>query len=184
MRNCRILLFLVFASLVLVGCKKQKESRHIVTTIEETTVTDEPKVIGDDKNHASFGWGDKVYTARWERVADKNVIVTDGDGQKYYDNRISLSVEGPNGVIFENTFAKDNFLSYINTDYIKPAHSALMSIAFSRIAKDGNAVFLATIGSPEPMSDEFMLVQIVIDKKGNMVLQKSQDLADDADMTE
>lgn len=167
----------VLSLLVLSACKKEKESRTIVTTIEEPHFSNTPKTVGDTVINKSFNWGDIVYSARIERKAD-TIIVKDEDGQKYYDNIVSLAVNGPDGEIFNKTFRKDNFSQYVNSDYIKPKRSALMGIAFNRAEKGGNAVFVATVGSPDSQSDEFMSVQINIDKHGAMTMSTLQEIQD------
>lgn len=171
-------------AVTLSSCKKEKESRTIITTIQAPTISKTPLAVGDTVITKSFEWGDKVYSMHIERKADKEITVKDEDGQKYYDNKVTLRIDGPNGVLFEKTFVKDDFNSYINTSYIKPGRSALMGIAFNRADKGGNAIFVATVGSPDSMSDEFMSIQISVDKSGAMSLIKSQDISDDEMLTE
>lgn len=184
MRNKNILLMMAVLSVTLGACKKEKESRTIITTIQEPAISKTPLAVGDTVITKSFEWGDKVYSARIDRKADKEVTVKDDDGQKYYDNDVTLRIDGPDGVVFEKTFEKDDFTSYINTSYIKPSRSVLMGIAFNRVEKDGNAIFVATVGSPDSMSDEFMSIHITVNKAGSMSLLKSQEISDDEAMTE
>lgn len=184
MNNKRIIFIIMALAVAFTSCKKEKESRTIITTIKEPTISKTPLTVGDTVIIKSFEWGDKVYSAHIERKANKDVTVKDEDGQKYYDNKVSMRIDGPDGVLFEKTFIKDDFISYINTNYIKPGHSALMGIAFNRADKGGNAVFMATVGSPDNMSDEFMSIQISVDKSGAMSLIKSQEISDEEMMTE
>lgn len=163
---------MILSALVLSSCKKEKESRTIITTIEEPQISKTPKTIGDTVINKSMEWGSSVYSYRIERKANKDVTVKDEDGQKYYDNTVTLSVSGPDGEIFNKTFDKSNFSSYINSDYIKPNRSVLIGIAFNRVEKGGNAIFVATIGSPDTQLDEFMTVQINIDKSGAMTMAR------------
>ena len=171
-----------FSALVLSSCKKEKESRTIITTFEEPQISKTPKAIGDTVINSTMEWGSSVYSYRVERKADKDAIVKDEDGQKYYDNTVALSVSGPDGEIFNKTFSKGNFSSYINSDYIKPNRSVLIGIAFNRVEKGGNAIFVATIGSPDTKLDEFMSVQINIDKSGAMTMNRQN--VQDEEMTE
>lgn len=179
MRSKKILLMMMALALVVSSCKKEKEARTIIASIEEPTISKEPKTIGDHVVNDSFQWGSKVYSYRISRQADREVIVKDEDGQKYYDNTVALRVEGPDGVVFEKTFVKADFNNYIDTGYLKPSRSVLMGIAFNRVEKGGNAVFVATVGSPDAMSDEFMPVHVNIDKHGAMTMSKMQEISDD-----
>ncbi len=184
MTKKNILFLMILSALVLSSCKKEKESRTIITTIEEPQISKTPKTIGDTVINNSMQWGDVVYSYRIERQSIKDVTVKDEDGQKYYDNTVSLRVDGPNGEIFNKTFKKDSFSSYINSDYIKPNRSVLIGIAFNRVEKGGNAIFVATVGSPDSQSDEFMSIKINIDKSGAMTMSKLQDMQDEEMMTE
>ena len=183
----RNLLFILLALIVLVSCKKEKEARTIITTIEEPHFSKTPKTVGDTIINKSFNWGSIVYHASIERKADTAVVVRDDEGQKYYDNKVTLKVCGPDGEIINKTFAKDDFTSCINTDYIKPKHSVLIGIAFNRVEAGGNAIFVATVGSPDSQSDEFMSVQVNVDKHGAMTMSKLQEIQegmDNADLNE
>lgn len=179
MTRKNIFLLLLLSLFILASCKKEKESRTIITTIEEPHFTKTPKTVGDTIIHKSFEWGSTVYHASIERKADKEVVVRDDDGQKYYDNKVTLKISGSDGEFFNKTFTKDSFTSYINTDYVKPKRSVLIGVAFNRVEKGGNAIFVATVGSPDSQSDEFMSVQINIDKQGAMTMGKLQEIQED-----
>lgn len=171
MNKFRIIVCLALMVLVLASCSKKKESRTIITTIEEPQISDETKVVGDTCISTVFEWSGTSYTAEVCRKAERAAAtVKDDDGQKYYDNSISLALNGPDGNIFRRTFTKGDFDSYIDKQYIKPSRSTLMSIVFSKI-DGGNAVFMATIGSPCTMDDEFMLVEIDLSKAGGMSMK-------------
>lgn len=179
MAKKNIILLLLLFVFVLSSCKKEKEARTIITTIEETHISKTPKTVGDTIIRKSFEWGSTVYSATIERKADTATVVRDDEGQKYYDNKVTLRVDGPDGELFNKTFSKENFSSYINTDYIKPKRSVLIGIAFNGVEKGGNAIFVATVGSPDSQSDEFMSVRINIDKHGAMTMGNMQEIQED-----
>lgn len=157
------------------SCSKKKETNTIITKLETPKVIKKIQAVGDEENKKTFTWDNVNYSSNISRKADKDLpIVKDGDGNKYYDNVIELIVTSSTGELFRHQFRKTDFNSYIDTNYLKPSKSALMSISFSRI--DGNrAVFVATIGSPDTMADEYMLVKIAITKSGSMSLSKIQE---------
>lgn len=168
-----ILMSCLVASLI--SCSKKKESNTIITTIEPEKVTKEIKTVGDGTETKSFDWNGTYYTATITRKANKDIKpVKDDDGARYYENTIEMKLEGPDGVVFQRTFSKDDFDSYIDKNYLKPSRSTLMTIAFSRT--DGaNAYFMITVGSPNQMDDEYMLVQMAVSKSGGMSLTKVQE---------
>lgn len=164
----------VFLLLIVSSCSKKKETNTIITKIETPKVSKETRVIGDEENEKSFKWGDVFYNVLITRKADKELpTVKDEDGRKYYDNTIELVLNGPKGEVFRRVFRKSDFTSYIDTRYLKPSKSALISIAFSKV-DGGNAVFLATVGSPDSMADEYMFVRIDVSKDGGMSMSKIQ----------
>ncbi len=166
-----ILLFLLCVILVS-SCSKKKETRTIITKIEYPKLSKQPKAIGDEEQRKSFEWGGVVHEAVISRKADKEQdVVKDEDGQKYYDNAITLRIDGALGKVYEHTFRKGDFASYIDTNYLKPKRSVLMSIVYNKV-EGNNAVFVANISSPDTMADQYMLVRINISKTGGMTMQK------------
>ena len=52
----------------------------------------------------SIEWGSSIYQVTISRKADKNVVVKDADGNKYYDNTVTLCVDGPSANIIIRQF--------------------------------------------------------------------------------
>ncbi len=166
---------IIITALAFSSCKEKKETRTIITKIETLKVSDETKAVGDEDVTKSFEWGDAVYEATISRKADKELpVAKDAIGNKYYDNRIQLLISGPSSTVFEHTYQKTDFNSYIDTNYIKPSRSVLHSITFSAV-EEGKAVFVATIGSPDSMDDEFMLVKMQVSKQGEVSMSRMED---------
>lgn len=183
MTNKNILLILLLTLFVLSSCKTEKKSRMIIATLEEPHFSKTPKVIGDTVISNTFRWGEDNCTYIIDRKAIRidSCTVKDDEGQKYYDNEVKLTVKDSNGDLFNHTFKKGNFIQHVDQNYVKPKHSVLIGVAFNRVEKGGNAIFVATIGSPDIQSDEFVSVQINIDKKGAMTMSNLQEIQDDMD---
>jgi len=165
---------LVMAAMIAAGCTKKKETSTIITKIETPKVSNTVKVIGDSESTKTIDW-DGTYTVTIARKADRELpVIKDEDGNRYYDNAIKLTVEGPKGTVFSREYRKSDFNSYIDTNYLKPSKSALMSIAFNR-AEGSKTIFVATIGSPDTMADEYMLVRMELTKGGAMTMSKIQE---------
>ncbi len=169
------LILAVALSLVMASCSKKKETGTIITKIETTKVSRQVLSTGDNETTKEFQWNGEACNAVVAVKADKDAaVVKDGDGNKYYDNRVTLTVNGAGGQIFKREFTKGDFKEYINTDYLKPSKSTLLGIRFNRV-EGGNAMFVATVGSPDDMADEFMLVGISISKAGGMSMSRIQE---------
>src|SRR3712207_8172757 len=64
------------------------------------------------------------------------------------------------------------------TLFRSPKRSVLMSIVYNKV-ENGNAVFVATISSPDTMADQYMLVRINISKTGGMSMQKLENRSEE-----
>lgn len=174
MKKLYSLIALPCVAIMFSSCTEKKESKTIIATIEENSVAKEVKTVGDATETKSFDWNGIVYTATVTRKADKEVKpVKDDDGNRYYENTIAMKVDGPDGSVFQRTFTKGDFESYVDKNYLKPSRTTLMSISFDKV-EGPNAYFVVTIGSPNQMDDEYMLVHLAVSKDGGMSLSKLQ----------
>ena len=173
-RQYSLILF-VSVLVLIVGCKKEKETRTIIEMDEQPSSSSEPKAMDESVVDKSFNWGSDVYRVVISRIPDKEVVVKDEDGNKYFDNTIQLCLDGPKGTVFERVFKKGDFTSYVNSDYLKPKRSALMGIVFNRV-DGGNAIFVVSVGSPDEMADEFMYIQLAVSKSGAISMSRLQDI--------
>lgn len=180
MANKYSLLITILLVLLCASCKKEKETRTIVEITEEPKVSNEPKAMEETVTQKSIEWGSSVYQITISRKADKDVVVKDADGNKYYDNIVTLCVDGPSANIINRQFGKTDFSAYVNSNYIKPKRSALMGIGYDKI-EGGNAIFVATVGSPDTMDDEFMTVKISLTKSGTVTLSSLQTIDAESD---
>lgn len=183
MANKYSLLITILLVLLCTGCKKEKETRTIVDITEEPKVSKEPKAMEENVTQNSIEWGSSVYQVTISRKADKESVVKDADGNRYYDNTVTLCVDGPSANIINRQFCKADFANYVNSNYIKPKRSALMGIGFDKI-EGGNAIFVATVGSPDTMDDEFMTVKISLSKSGDVTLSRLQTIDAESDDSE
>ncbi len=165
----------IFLALLCCSCTKKKTTRAIVTKVETPKVNREIRAMEEDDVEKTFMWNGVSCKASVSRRMDKDLpVVSDADGNKYYDNLISLSVTCPSGKMAEHTFLKSDFSSYISTDYIKPEKSALLNLVFNKV-QDGRALFIATIGSPDDMDDEYMLVEVILSETGGISMAKAEE---------
>ncbi len=166
----------VALTLVLASCSRKKETGTIITKIETTKVSRQVLSTGDKETTKEFQWNGEACNAVISVKADKEAhVVKDGDGNKYYDNKVTLTVNGADGKLFSREFTKADFKDYINTDYLKPSKSTLLGIVFNKV-EAGNAMFVATVGSPDDMADEFMLVGINLSKSGGITMNRIQEV--------
>lgn len=166
----------VMLALVMGSCSRKKDTDTIITKIELPKVSKETKAACTGDNSQTFQWGSGNCEARVSVTADKGQpVVKDEDGNKYYDNVVTLVLDSPDGLSVKREFRKGDFTPYINTDYIKPSKSIIKGLVFNKV-ENGNAVFVATIGSPDDMADEYMLVEVNVSKSGAVTMSGLQEM--------
>ncbi len=150
------------------SCAKEKASRTIVTKIREEQAVLSASAMPDTRSERRFVWGDGTYEAVIERRADRELPeATDADGNRYYDNEITLSVSGPSGRIVERRFHKSDFSQYIPSDYMESVGSVLLNLVFYEVRR-GEAVFIATVGEADALSDVYVQIGVNVSKTGDV----------------
>lgn len=109
------------------------------------------------------------------RSADESLpVVTDDDGQRYYDNRVVLHVAAGGKTVFDKEFTKESFASFIADDNFMK-HALLEGLAFEKTEGD-KLLFSASVSYPE--SDLYVPLRIAIAANGSMAISQA-DLMDD-----
>ena len=164
-----------------VSCKEKQPSNDIIIT--KPVEKPKPKTtqkIGDYAQTIEMPWVGATYKVAIERKADTTLsIVDDGEGNKYYDNRISVRIIRQDGSEFFNrTFSKQDFISYVDDIYKK--NSALLGIVPDK-AEGDYIVFAASVGSPDKNSDEYVPLVLKVSRFGDVKISKDtqMDIASD-----
>ncbi len=164
-----------------VSCKEKQPSNDIIIT--KPVKKPKPKTtqkIGDYAQTIEMPWVGATYKVAIERKADTTLpIVDDGEGNKYYDNRISVRIIRQDGSEFFNrTFSKQDFISYVDDIYKK--NSALLGIVPDK-AEGDYIVFAASVGSPDKNSDEYVPLVLKVSRFGDVKISKDtqMDIASD-----
>ena len=136
-----------------VACKEKKQTDVIITTKPVPEAKKPTQKVGDYETTTPVDWVGSTYQVLVERKADESLpLADDGQGNKYYDNRITVKIIRKDGSEFFNrTFVKEDFSAYVDALYKK--NSALLGIVLDRAEAD-YLVFAASVGSPDKMSDE------------------------------
>lgn len=153
------------------SCKEKKQSDVIITTkpVEEKKLPTQK--VGDYEMETPVDWVGSTYQVVVERKADESLpLADDGQGNKYFDNRISVRVVRKDGSEFFNrTFTKEDFSAYVDALYKK--NSALLGIVLDK-AEGDYLVFAASVGSPDKMSDEYVPLVLKISRFGDVSVSK------------
>ena len=165
------LLVAALATIAIVSCKEKKTSEHIITTKPVKEAKKPTQEIGNYDMTTPVDWVGSTYQVVVERKADHSLpLADDGQGNKYFDNRISLKILRKDGsVFFSRIFTKDDFSRYVDALYQK--NSALLGIVLDRAETD-HLIFAASVGSPDKMSDEYVPLVMKISRFGDVSISK------------
>lgn len=165
------LLVAALTTIAIVSCKEKKTSEHIITTKPVEEAKKPTQEIGNYDMTTPVDWVGSTYQVVVERKADHSLpLADDGQGNKYYDNRISLKILRKDGsVFFSRVFTKNDFSRYVDALYQK--NSALLGIVLDRAETD-HLIFAASVGSPDKMSDEYVPLVMKISRFGDVSISK------------
>lgn len=165
------LIVAALATITIVSCKEKKTSEHIITTKPVEEAKKPTQEIGNYDMTTPVDWVGSTYQVVVERKADHSLpLADDGQGNKYFDNRISLKILRKDGsVFFSRVFTKDDFSRYVDALYQK--NSALLGIVLDRAETD-HLIFAASVGSPDKMSDEYVPLVMKISRFGDVSISK------------
>ena len=148
------------------SCKNEKKDHaDIITSKPVVAQKKGVQKMGDYAQNRNVNWLGSVYTIATARKADPSLPqAQDEQGNRYYDNVITVTVSRKDGsVFFRRTFSKTDFAQYISGDYAR--NGALLGVVFNE-AKGGCLYFAASVGSPDNMSDNFVPVVVRVSRTG------------------
>ncbi len=183
----RNILHIISLSLLLLGvtaCKQERKSNDIITKIApKPHVPSGTKAMDEFKYEKKVEWMGATYTIRIHRFADKSLYtVSDEDGRKYYDNKFQVQILRSDGSSFyDRTLTKDDFREFTDNQYAK--NGALIGFMFDR-AEGNKLYFGASVGSPDPKSDEYVPLDVTIDNMSRMRINKATQLDTPSDQPE
>ena len=166
------------------ACKQEKKSNDIITKIApKPHVPSGTKAMDEFKYEKKVEWMGATYTIRIHRFADKSLsTVSDEDGRKYYDNKFQVQILRSDGSSFyDRTLTKDDFREFTDNQYAK--NGALIGFMFDR-AEGNKLYFGASVGSPDPKSDEYVPLDVTIDNMSRMRINKATQLDTPSDQPE
>lgn len=173
--NTHIIPLLALAILALAGCKEKKTTDDII--VEKPTVATKQTVqqSSDYNDERSVEWAGDTYTVTVSRHADTSLPqITDTDGRKYYDNKVRIIVTRSDGTtFFDKEFTKQYFASQVGKEYL--SNNVLTGIVLDK-AEDSLLVFVASVGSPDNLSDEYIPMRMTISRTGDVNVTRSSQL--------
>ncbi|PIK21409.1 DUF4738 domain-containing protein [Prevotella intermedia] len=183
-RNISLILLCGLLTLAVTSCKKEKKTDNIITKIKpQAEPSDKPQQLSDFEYKKQVEWLGNLYTITIQRHADKDLpMITDSDGKKYYDNKVEVLITRTDGTeFFKRTFKKSDFKEFTDNKYGR--NGAFIGFMFDKV--EGNYLkFGASVGSPDPNSDEFIPIDIAISNLGALKITSSAQIDTESDAAE
>ena len=131
--------------------------------------------VGDYSQKRDVEWLGSHYIINVERKADTTLpLAADEQGNKYYDNRITVEIRRADGSsFFKHTFVKADFAKCLSGSYERTG--ALLGVVFNE-AKADCLYFAASVGSPDIMSDSFVPIVVKVSRNGTMSIYEDTQL--------
>ena len=175
-RMKRIIPFvLALGIMMLSACKEKKQSDDIITTKYVPKQLQDPIGMPADNQSQAVEWGGATYQVSVSRVAaDSLPMVKDEAGQKYKDNRITVSVNHKDGSsLFKRTFTKSAFAQYVDEVFRK--NGILASIRFDEV-DNGKLEFSVVVALPDAVDDVFIPLEMTVDRNGIINIREDDDM--------
>lgn len=172
----RHIIFVCLVVLFMVSCGKKQESKNIIVQKPQAVQAAKKKEKMDPVSYEKpIDWVGSSYTVSISRFPDEELpMVEDEYGNKYYDNRVTVKVTRKDGSEFFNrTFTKSDFSSCVDESFRR--NGALLGLVFVE-AKGDDLRFGGSVGSPDPLSDEYIPIVMWLNRMGTIRMQRDTEL--------
>lgn len=172
----RHIIFVCLVVLFMVSCGKKQESKNIIVQKPQVVQAAKKKEKMDPVSYEKpIDWVGSSYTVSIYRFPDEELpMVEDEYGNKYYDNRVTVKVTRKDGSEFFNrTFTKSDFSSCVDESFRR--NGALLGLVFVE-AKGDDLRFGGSVGSPDPLSDEYIPIVMWLNRMGTIRMQRDTEL--------
>lgn len=162
-------------ALAMASCKEKTTTTNIITKKTEKAAPAAPGKMQPYNQKENVEWLGNTYVVEVKRDVDTALpMIEDDSGNKYYDNKIAVVIRRSDGTEFFNrTFAKDDFSSCTTESYRRK--NALLGIVFDKV-EGGNLRFVASVGSPDKLSDEYIPIAMTISRLGDVSVKEDTSL--------
>lgn len=104
-------------------------------------------------------------------------IVSNQDGQRYYDNTATLTIHEAQNLILRQTFTKEDFAYFVPNKEME--FCVLAGLTYDELANEQHhdaLRFIATVGDPDEANGINFPVEIVVRPNGHLTLEQAEDL--------
>lgn len=157
------------------SCKEKQKNEDIIIQKVSQVKSNAPKKMQDFKHKEQVNWLGKTYTVAVSRTANETTGMIKADtGDKYYNNEVCVKVLRQDGTeFFSRTFTANDFAASLDKNYLN--ESVLLGVVLEK-AEGDNLIFIASVGSPDALSDEYVPFTVRLSRMGNIQISKANNL--------
>lgn len=156
------------------ACREEQKTTQIIVKKQQVAAPKATQKMGDYQQSRPVEWLGAEYTVTVDLKADASLPLVKEGNQKYYDNRIRLTItRSDNSQFFSREFTKADFSAYLDNAYAR--NGALLGIVLDKADGD-HLVFAASIGSPDKSSDEYLPLVMRISRMGEVSVSRDTQL--------
>lgn len=161
--------------LALSSCEEKKKAHDIIAPKPVVKAPSGPVKMQGYSHSEKVEWGGRNFTVSIKRVVDDSApVFSDESNNKYYENKITLSVKSTDGSeFFRREFTKQSFSQIIESSYL--SKSTILGIAVDHVEAH-SIVFVASVGCPDQLSDDFIPINLTLSDSGTLSMKKGEDI--------
>lgn len=165
------------------GEKKSNVNVEALQTEQQQAVAGTPYAESELKNTSTAKLGGRTYQITVERRADTSLpVVTDELGNRFYDNRVEVSILRDGQSFLQRSYTKDAFSDFLSAS--DKQGTVLLGMAFDADRSDARAIRLgAQIGQVGVEEGPAFIVEIPLSGAASSIVRDSnQDTTGDDGM--
>lgn len=165
-------------ALLLLACNGQQDNTSDNTTWQAPTPIDTLLALDTRQEHNTIDVAGQQLTYTLTIAPDTLLpIVTNRDGQRYYDNTATLVISKDGTTLLNRTFHKDDFAQFVPTKEMP--FSVLAGLTYDELGNEqhNDALrLIATVGDPDEANGVNFPVEIVVLPNGQLSLEQAEDI--------
>lgn len=170
-----VYMFACVSAILLSACSsKNKNGNETQAFLQDSAKVAAPQRMQVADTKETFTYKGKEYQSSVVRKPDESLpVVTNEQGEKFVDNRITLHISGGGKQLVDKVFTKKSFASLIDVKFMK--HAILEGLVFDRTTPQG-MIYAASVCYPQ--SDLYVPIRLTVTVDGEISMEK-EDLMED-----
>lgn len=172
MRKTIFYIWICVAVSLLAACSSQgrSKSESVEAQAQDAAVPGAPQRMQVSDVKTTFTYKGKEYQSSVVRRPDESLpVVTVEEGEKFYDNRITLRLTCGGRQVVDKVFTKESFASLVDARFMK--YAVLEGLVYDETTVQG-IIYAASVGYPQ--SDLYVPIRLTITPDGKISMAKEE----------